>query len=165
MNHGSHNNQHMDQRTYPDPLQENLLVLWQFSSLGLPTLMPFFPNNRGTYLFCFILIISWAPTSQVQLFFVCNEPIWLARHKKKLKLRRLPKIENYMERMVPPPLAHLYRWKAEDFGQNIWVGLKWGAMGNSLGEHIGNLMGTWREHVGNKGKMKKTLLPRPLPKP
>jgi hypothetical protein len=32
-----------------------------------------------------------------------------------------------------------------------------------LGEHIGNLQGTGREHVGNKGKMKR-ILPNPPPK-
>jgi hypothetical protein len=55
------------------------------------------------------------------------------------------------------------------------VGLKQGVIGNTFGEHIenmgtpwehgkhiGNLMGTCREHVGNKGKMKKK--PPPLPK-
>jgi hypothetical protein len=31
----------------------------------------------------------------------------------------------------PPPLAQLYRWKGEDFVQNIW-GLKQGAIGNTL---------------------------------
>jgi hypothetical protein len=30
-----------------------------------------------------------------------------------------------------------------------------------LGGNIGNLMGTWREHVGNKGKMKKPSSPLP----
>jgi hypothetical protein len=50
-------------------------------------------------------------------------------------------------------------------GDELWakhMGLKWGAIGNTLGgtpwepsEHIENLLGTWKEHVGNKGKMKK----------
>jgi hypothetical protein len=69
----------------------------------------------------------------------------------------------------PPPLAHLYRLEEEDFGQNIW---DWSEvlLGTPLVEHIGNLenisywetkkhienlLGTWKEHVGNKGKMKK----------
>jgi len=36
-----------------------------------------------------------------------------------------------------PPLAHLYRWEGEDFGQNIW---DWSEvlLGNTLGEHVGN---------------------------
>jgi hypothetical protein len=46
----------------------------------------------------------------------------IAKKKKKLKLWRLPKIEDSME-----------RWSASRFGQ------KRGAIGNSLGEHIGNL--------------------------
>jgi hypothetical protein len=40
--------------------------------------------------------------------------------------------------------------------------LKRGAIGNTLGEHIGNLgnmMRTHWEHVGNKGKMKKKNSP------
>jgi len=38
------------------------------------------------------------------------------------------------------------------------MGLKRGAIGNTIGKHIGNLgniKGTCWEHVGNKGKMKK----------
>jgi hypothetical protein len=30
-------------------------------------------------------------------------------------------------------------------------------IGNTLGEHTGSLKGTYKEHVGNKGKMKKIL--------
>jgi hypothetical protein len=44
------------------------------------------------------------------------------------------------------------------------MGEKPGAIGNTFGEHIGNLenlMGTHWEHVENKGKMKKILLPPP----
>jgi hypothetical protein len=53
------------------------------------------------------------------------------------------------------------------------MGLKQPAIGNTLEEHIGNLgnpLGIWWENVGNKGKMKKILLPlspppqNPLPK-
>jgi len=39
------------------------------------------------------------------------------------------------------------------------MGLKLGAIGNTLEEHIGNL----KEHVGNKGKMKE-ISPHPCPK-
>jgi len=44
------------------------------------------------------------------------------------------------------------------------MGLKWGAIGNTLGEHIGNLgkiLETWEEHVENKGKMEKNPPPSP----
>jgi hypothetical protein len=68
--------------------------------------------------------------------------------KKKLKLWRLPKIENSME-----------RWSASPFGpprearrgglQTKHMGLKRGAIGNTLGENIGNLMGTHWELEGN----------------
>jgi hypothetical protein len=33
--------------------------------------------------------------------------------------------------------------------------LKGGPIGNTLREQIGNPLGTWKEHVGNTGKMKK----------
>jgi hypothetical protein len=45
------------------------------------------------------------------------------------------------------------------------MGLKRGAIENTLGEHTGNLMGTHWELEGNKGKMKKILLPNPTPQP
>jgi hypothetical protein len=49
-----------------------------------------------------------------------------------------------------------YRWEGEDFEQNMW-GLKWGAIGNTLGEHIGNLKGTcWEQR-----KKKKKQFPAP----
>jgi hypothetical protein len=155
----------MDQRTYPEPLQENLLVLWQFSSLALPTLM-LFPNNRGTYLFCFILVVSWGCLISPTFFFVCNEPIRLAHHKKKeLKLWRLSKIEDYMEIMVPPPLAHLYRWKVEDFvGKTYGIKMRcyweqpWGTHWEPHGNLNGNMLGT-------KAKWKKSSPPPPAPSP
>ncbi len=49
---------------------------------------------------------------------------------------------------MPRPLAHLYRREGEDFGQKH-MGLEPGAIGNTLGEHIGNLIGTRRELEGN----------------
>jgi hypothetical protein len=39
------------------------------------------------------------------------------------------------------------------------MGLKQGAIGNTLGEQTGNLMGTHWELEGNKGKMKKNTSP------
>ncbi len=47
------------------------------------------------------------------------------------------------------------------------MGLKQGAIGNTLGEHIGNLIGTHWEFEGNMlgtKKMEKILFPLPLPK-
>jgi hypothetical protein len=45
------------------------------------------------------------------------------------------------------------------------LGLKQAAIGNSFGEHIGNLMGTWKKHRRNmlriKEKWKKSSLPPP----
>ncbi len=65
---------------------------------------------------------------------------------------------------MPLPLAHLYRWEGEDFkGKTYGINARcyWGHIGNLgklLGTHweprkiIGNSLGTWREHVRNKGK-------------
>jgi hypothetical protein len=48
------------------------------------------------------------------------------------------------------------------------MGLKQGAIGNTLGEHIGNLMGThWeleRNMLGTKEKWKKSSSPSPCQK-
>jgi len=66
----------------------------------------------------------------------------------------------------PPPLAHLYMFSRG----GLWakqMGLKQGAIGNTLGEHIknlrkhiGNPLGTSKEHRENKGKMKKKSSPK-----
>jgi hypothetical protein len=76
----------------------------------------------------------------------------LAQYKKKLKLWRLSKIEDSMERCSASP-----------FGQAIWVrrgglwakhmGLKQGAIGNTLGEHMENLGNTWRTLSELEGNM------------
>ncbi len=55
--------------------------------------------------------------------------------KKKLKLWRLPKIEILWKDGVPPPLTQLRRGEL----QAKHMGLNQGAIGNTLGEHIGNL--------------------------
>ncbi len=78
---------------------------------------------------------------------------------KKFKLWRLPKIEDSME-----------RWSASPFGPatkvrsgGLWakhMGLKWGAIGNTFGEHIGNL----GNMLGTKGKWKKSSPSSPHPK-
>jgi hypothetical protein len=91
-------------------------------------------------------------------FFVfCNEPIWLANHKKKLKQWRLPEIEDSKDG-VPLPLAHLYRWEGEDFGQNIY-----GIKVRCYWEHPGNPLGTWRNMLGTKEKWKNSPSPPPPP--
>jgi len=95
-------------------------------------------------------------------FFGGNESIWLAHHKKKLKLWTLPKIEDSMERrnvytLWPSYISEKGRTLGKTYGIKVrcyWEH-PWG-----IEEHIGN-PGTWREHVGNKGKMKKILAPPP----
>jgi hypothetical protein len=48
----------------------------------------------------------------------------------------LPEIEHFIKKKgMPSPLAKLYKWPKH-------MGLKRAAIGNSFGEHIGNLMGT-----------------------
>jgi len=47
------------------------------------------------------------------------------------------------------------------------MGLKWGAIAHTLAQHIENLwniLGTWKEHVGNKWRMNKNSFP-PAPSP
>ncbi len=100
-------------------------------------------------LFCFILI-SWGCTTSLTFYF-CNEPIWLAHCKKKFKLWRLPKIKDSMERWSASPFWPSYIGeKGRNLGKHM--GLKYGVIGNNLGECIGNLgdiLGTWWELIGN----------------
>jgi len=114
-----------------------------------PVLVPL--AKKPYYLFCFILI-SWGCLTSPTFFFFCNEPIWLAHHKKKVEtIGGSPKWKILWKDGVPPPLAQLYRWEGEDFGQKH-MGLKQGAIGNTLGEHIENLENisrTWWELDGN----------------
>jgi hypothetical protein len=100
------------------------------------------------------------------LFFFCN-----GSSQKKVELWRLPKIKDSMERWSVSPWAHLYRWGRG----GLWAkhnGLKPGAIGRTLGEHIvnlGNILGTWWELIGNlKGtfwKQRKNEKSSPSPPP
>jgi len=102
-------------------------------------------------------------------FFFCNDLFWLASWPIAIKSWNYggsPKIEDSIERWSASPFGHLYRWEGKDFEQNIW---DWSEvlLGTPLGNNIGNLgniLRTSREHVGNKGKMKKILPPSPPPK-
>ncbi len=98
-------------------------------------------------------------SNSFSFFFAMSQFDWPIT-KKKLKLWRLPKIEDSME-----------RWSASPFGPPIelrsgglWAnhrGLKRGAIGNTLVEHIGNLMGTHWEQRENE----KNSSPPPHPNP
>jgi hypothetical protein len=88
-----------------------------------------------------------------------------------LKLWRLPKIEDSMERWSVCPLWPTYlgekgRTLSKTYG--IKVRRYWEhPLGNTLGTHWesdGNTLGTERKHVGNKEKMKKNP-PRQPPTP
>ncbi len=71
-------------------------------------------------------LISWGCLTSTIFFiylflFFCNELFWLAHHKKKLKLWRLPQNKKILLKDgVPPLLAHIYMWEGEDFWQNVW---------------------------------------------
>ncbi len=74
-----------------------------------------------------------------------------------------PQIEDSTERQSAFPIGPCMYVR----GGGLWakhMGSKWGANVNTLGgtpwepkEHIENLLGTWKEHVENKGKMKRKL--------
>ncbi len=77
--------------------------------------------------------------SQVQpFFFFCNEPICGPIANKKLKLWRLPKKENSVERWSASPFGPAIEARRGEL-QAKRMGLKQGAIGNTLGEHIGNI--------------------------
>jgi len=70
--------------------------------------------------------------------------------KRKMKLLRLPKIEgSILKSRVPPPFAHLYRWKEDNIFPSTWDqsevlwrtcwGTHWKPDVNSL-EHSGNTL-------------------------
>jgi hypothetical protein len=91
----------------------------------------------------------------------------------KLKLWRLPQNRRFYGKMecLPPWPTYMER------RGGLWakhLAIKWGAIGNTLGEHIGNLgniLGTWWQPIGNlKGtwweqrKNEKKSSPHPHPK-
>ncbi len=146
---GTHWEQTRKQKILPPlPTPHFSLASWTFyfqnDSSPFSTWTSIIINSWG-YLFCFILI-SWVCLT-IPTFLFCNEPIWLAHHKKKLKLWRLPKIKVSME-----------RWNASPFDPPsffsfflilLWakhMGLKRDAIGNTLGEQI---LGTWWKPIGN----------------
>jgi len=53
----------------------------------------------------------------------------------------------YFEVYSSSPLAQLYKWKDETIFQGIWD--KSEMVWEHVGEHIGNPLGTWREHSVN----------------
>jgi len=81
--------------------------------------------------------------------------------KKKLKLRRLPKIEIFYGKMEFLPLSPTYIGeKGRTWAKHM--GSKRGNIGNALGEHIGNLGNKWKiccelegNMLGTKEKWKK----------
>jgi hypothetical protein len=84
---------------------------------------------------------------------------------KKTKLWRLLKIEDFILKCrVPPPLAHLYRWKEDNICQGLWEQSEllsrtcWETHWE-LGQYSENLMGTHWEL--NQGKMKKKSFSSP----
>ncbi len=96
-----------------------------------------------------------SPTFFFFFFFVGgNEPIWLAHCKNKLKLQRLPWNRRFHWKM-DSPFGPSISWEGEDFGGKTYR-IKQGATWNTLGEHIGNLKGTYREQRKNEKKSSPT---------
>ncbi len=88
-------------------------------------------------------------------FYFGDMPIWLAHCTKNMKLWRLPKNRRlYFEVCSSFPLAQLYRWKEDTIFQDIWDKSEvvwrtcWGKH-CEIGKHIGNPLGTSREHSVN----------------
>ncbi len=75
----------------------------------------------------------------------------IGQSQKKVETMEAPWIEDSKDG-VPSPCPTYISEKGRTLGKK--KGIKWGAIGNTLGEHLGNILGTWKEHVGNKGKMK-----------
>jgi len=100
--------------------------------------------NWGYFsLFCFILI-SWGCLTSTTFFFPCNWPIT----EKVWNYEGYPKQKIIVRYEIPRPLAHSYSWLMV----GLWakhMGLKRGAMENTLGEHTGNMMRTHWELEGN----------------
>ncbi len=112
------------------------------------------------YFLCFILISWGCLTSPTSFFFGCKEPIWLAHCQKKLKLWRLPKIEDSLKRWSVSAL-----WPSH-------IGEKWRTLGRTYGikarcywEHPWGthweLTGPWKEHIGKKKEKWKKSPPPP----
>jgi hypothetical protein len=125
----------------------------------------------GYLLFCFILI-SWGCLTSPTFFFVflfffffvvaMSQFDWPIAKNKKLKLWWLPKIEDSMERWSESPfgppikgrtLGKIYGIKVRCYWEHPW-GTHWEPR-ETYWEPGGNPLETWKEHVGNKGKMKK----------
>ncbi len=65
----------------------------------------------------FITVFGLTFTPHKSNFFLLN---LIGPSKKKLKLWKLRKIENSMDKWSASPLAHRYMWEGKDFEQNIW---------------------------------------------
>jgi hypothetical protein len=57
---------------------------------------------------------------QIQFFFLLQWANLIGPLQKKIEIMETPQNTWFYGNMECPPLAHLYRWKREDFGQNIW---------------------------------------------
>jgi hypothetical protein len=125
--------------------------------------IPYHPWQRTPYLlgyllFCFILIHWVCLTSQTFLFL--QQANLIGPLQQKVETMEAPQNRRFYGMIMCLSLWPSYIGEK----RRTWakhMGLKWGAIGNTLGEHIGNLLRTWREHVGNKGKMKKNPPPSP----
>jgi len=88
-----------------------------------------------------------------------------------MKLWRLPKTEGSILKYIVPPLWPSYIGERRTTCAKAY-GIKVRCYGEHVGEHIENmwepienLKGTYWEHIGNQGKMKKNPWPPPAPPP
>jgi len=112
-------------------------------------------NFRGAKSVFFFFQISHVVPKAV----ISDKRIWLAHRKRKLNLWRLPKIKRFYRRVKCHSLWPSYiREKGRTLGKTYGIKVRcyWEHAWEPR-KHIGNLMKTWREHVGNQGKMKKVL--------
>jgi len=128
-----------------------LKIIWMQYLIQSIYLSHEFPSSNVFlgYLFCFISISWGCLTSSTFLlfFFFCNEPIWLAHSKKKLKLWRLPHRRFYGKMECLPlwptyigakgrTLGKTFGIKARCYWEHPW-GTHW-----ELRKHTRNLMTT-----------------------
>jgi hypothetical protein len=90
-------------------------------------------------------------------FYFSTEPFWLAHHKEKTKTKTLkaPQNRKFYGKMECLPLWPTYIGE-KTLGKTYGIKVRW-YWEHPWGTHWepdGNPLGTWREHVGNKGKMK-----------
>ncbi len=120
--------------------------------------MSFTNLNWGYLLFCFILISWGCLTSSILLFLQWAN---LIDHcKKNVKTMEAPQNRRLYGMIKCLPLWPTYVGeKGRTLGKTYGARCYWEHLWGAHWEFDVNPLGTWREHVGTKGKMKKILPP------